>query len=88
MKLNKDLFQQALEMLVEDFDGFATISDLGVVVNGTQIDHLMVTGTWDGGSTIKYYCGDDPTDEDGEYEEMVLTAEQTNDVLQQFVDYM
>ena len=88
MKLNKDLFQQALEMLVEDFDGFATISDLGVVVNGTQIDHLMVVPTWDGGSTIKYFCGDDPTDEDGEYEEMELTAEQINDVLQQFVDYM
>lgn len=88
MKLNEKLFQQALEMLVEDFDGFATISGLGVVVNGTQIDHLMVESTWDGGSIIKYYCGDDPTDEDGEYEEMVLTAEQTNEVLQQFVDYM
>ena len=88
MKLNKDLFQQALEMLVEDFDGFATISDLGIVVNGTQIDHLMVAGTLDGDSTIKYYCGDDPTDEDGEYEEMELTEEQINDVLQQFVDYM
>ena len=88
MKLNKDLFQQALEMLVEDFDGCATISDLGVVVNGTQIDHLMVADTWDGGGTIKYYCGDDPTDEDGEYEEMELTEEQINDVLQQFVDYM
>ena len=88
MKLNKILFQQALEMLAEDFDGFATISDLGVEVNGTQIDHLMIVPTWDGGSTIKYYCGDDPMDEDGEYEEMVLTAEQTNEVLQQFVDYM
>ena len=88
MKLNEKLFQQALEMLVEDFDGFATISGLGVVVNGTQIDHLMIVPTWDGDCTIKYYCGDDPTDEDGEYEEMVLTAEQTNEVLQQFVDYM
>lgn len=88
MKLNKILFQQALEMLIEDFDGFATISGLGVVVNGTQIDHLMVESTWDGDFTIKFYCGDDPTDEDGEYEEMVLTAKQINDVLQQFVDYM
>jgi hypothetical protein len=88
MKLNKDLFQQALEMLVEDFDGCVTISDLGVVVNGTQIDHLMVAGTWDGDCTIKYYCGDYPLDEDGEYEEMDLTEEQINDVLQQFVDYM
>ena len=86
--LNQNLFQQALEMLVEDFDGFATVSDLGIVVNGTQIDHLMVENTLDEGSTIKYYCGDDPLDENGEYEEMVLTAEQTNEVLQQFVDLM
>jgi hypothetical protein len=86
--LNEKLFQQALEMLVEDFDGFATISDLGIVVNGTQIDHLMIAGTWDGDCTINYYCGDNPLDEDGYYEEIVLTAEQTNEVLQQFVDYM
>jgi hypothetical protein len=75
-------------MLIEDFDGFATISGLGVVVNGTQIDHLMAVDTWDGDYTIKYFCGDDPLDEDGEYEEMDLTEEQINDVLQQFVDYM
>lgn len=87
-KLNKRLFNQALEMLIEDFDGFATISDLGVVVNGTQIDHLMVESTWDGSYTIKYYAGDDPTDEDGDFEELDLTTEQINDVLQQFVEYM
>ncbi len=87
-KLNKEIYSKAIECLIEDYNGFCTISDLGVVVNGTQIDHLMVESTWDGGSAIKYYCGDDPMDEDGEYEEMVLTAEQINDVLQQFVDYM
>ena len=86
--LNEKLFQQALEMLVEDFDGFATISGLGIVVNGTQIDHLMIAPTGDGNCTIEYICGDDPLDDDGEYEEILLTAEQTNEVLQQFVDLM
>ena len=86
--LNEKLFQQALEMLVEDFDGFATISDLGIEINGTQIDHLMIVPTIDGNCTIEYICGDDPLDDDGDFEEIVLTAEQTNEVLQQFVDYM
>ena len=85
MKLNQKLFKQALEMLVEDFDGFATISDLGIVVNGTQIDHLMIG---DGNCTIEYICGDDPLDDDGDFESISLTAEQTNEVLQQFVDLM
>ena len=87
-KLDRALFARALECLLVDFDGFCTISDLGIIVNGAQIDHLMVCDTWDGGSTIKYYCGDDPTDEDGYYEELILTEEQINGVLEQFLDYI
>ena len=86
-KLDRALYARSLECLLEDFDGFCTISDLGIIVNGAQIDHLMVTDTWDGGSAIKFYCGrDDPTDEDGYYEEIVLTDEQINGVLEQFLD--
>lgn len=88
MKLNQDLFQQALEMLVEDFDGFATISGLGIVVKGTQIDHIAVFGTDTEELTISYFCGDDPANVDGEYMEILLNPEQTNEVLQQFVDLM
>ena len=89
MKLNQNLFQQALEMLIEDFDGFATISDLGIVVNGTQIDHIAVFGCTDSDEfTISYFICDDPANIDGEYNEILLTAEQTNEVLQQFVDLM
>lgn len=87
-KLDRALFMRSLECLLVDFDGFCTISDLGIIVNGAQIDHLMVIDTWDGGSTIKFYCGDDPTDEDGYSEEIVLTEEQTNAVLQDFLDYI
>lgn len=87
-KIDRALYARSLECLIEDFDGFCTISGLGIIVNGTQIDHLMVIDTWDGGSTIKFYCGDDPTDEDGYYEEIVLTEEQINEVLEQFLDYI
>lgn len=84
-KIDRALYKSALECLIEDFDGFCTISGLGIIVNGAQIDHLMVCDTWDGGA-IKFYCGDDPTDEDGYYEEIVLTDEQINGVLDQFLE--
>ena len=85
-KLDRALYARSLECLLEDFDGFCTISDLGIIVNGAQIDHLMVCDNCDGGSAIKFYCGDDPTDEDGYYEEIVLTDKQINEVLEQFLD--
>ena len=87
-KLDRALYARSLECLLQDFDGFCTISGLGIIVNGTQIDHLIVSDALDGGGTIKFYCGDDPTDEDGYYEEIVLTEEQTNAVLQDFLDYI
>jgi hypothetical protein len=77
---------RSLECLLVDFDGFCTISGLGIIANGAQIDHLMVCDTWDGDCAIKFYCGDDPTDEDGYSEEIVLTDEQINGVLDQFLD--
>lgn len=87
-KLDRALYMRSLECLLVDFDGFCTISDLGIIANGAQIDHLMVCDTWDGGSAIKFYCGDDPTDEDGYREEIVLTDEQINGVLQDFLDFI
>lgn len=83
-KINKSLYSRTLECLLEDYDGFCTISDLGIIVNGTQIDHLMVAD--DPTATIKFYCGDDPTDEAGYSEEIVLTNEQINEVLNQFLE--
>lgn len=83
-KINKSLYSRTLECLIEDYDGFCTISDLGIIVNGTQIDHLMVVD--DPKAAIKFYCGDDPTDEDGYSEEIVLTNEQINEVLDQFLE--
>lgn len=87
-KIDRALYTRALECLIEDFDGFCTISGLGIIANGAQIDHLMVCDTWDGGGAIKFYCGDDPTDEDGYYEEIVLTDEEINEVLDQFLEFI
>ena len=83
-KINKSLYSRTLECLLEDYDGFCTISDFGIIVNGTQIDHLMVADYPK--AKIKFYCGDDPTDEDGYYEEIILTDEQINEVLDQFLE--
>ena len=83
-KINKSLYSRTLECLLEDYDGFCTISDFGIIVNGTQIDHLMVVD--DPKAKIKFYCGDDPTDEAGHSEEIVLTNEQINEVLDQFLE--
>lgn len=83
-KLDRALYARSLECLLEVFEGFCTISCLGIIANGAQIDHLMVVD--DPTATIKFYCGDDPTDEDGYYEEIVLTDEQINGVLDQFLD--
>lgn len=88
-KIDKALYARTLECLIEDFDGLCTISDFGIVVNGTQIDHLMVFDTLeDDGCAIKFYSGEDPTNEtiDGYSEEIVLTDEQINGVLEQFLD--
>ena len=54
-KIDRALYARTLECLIEDFDGLCTISDFGIVVNGTQIDHLMVCDTLeDGGCGIKF----------------------------------
>lgn len=86
-KLNKEIYSKAIECLTEDYDGFCTISDFGIEVNGTQIDHLLLTPTWDGDKAIHFYCGEDPTDEDADFEEIILTEEQINDVLKEFLDF-
>jgi hypothetical protein len=33
---------------------------------------------------VKFFAGDDPTDDDGDWEELVLTAEEQNRVLKEF----
>ena len=85
-KLNRALYARTLECLLKDFDGFCTISDFGINVNGTKIDHLMVVD--DPTAKIKFYCGDDPTDDDGYYEEIILTDEQINEVLNEFLEFI
>lgn len=70
---------ESIENLME-FDGLCQITGLGISVKGTLIDFIML----DGNGMVKFYAGDDPTDEDGEYEEVILSIDEQNRVLKEF----
>lgn len=70
---------ESIENLME-FDGLCQITGLGISVKGTLIDFIML----DGSGMVKFYAGDDPTDEDGEYEEVILSIDEQNRVLKEF----
>lgn len=78
MELNRIILMEAIENLVE-FDGLCQISGFGISVNGTIVDYIMI----DEGE-VKFFAGDDPTDDDGYWEELILTAEEQNRVLKEF----
>ena len=78
MELNRIILMEAIENLVE-FDGLCQITGFGISVNGTIVDYIMI----DEGE-VKFFAGDDPTDDDGDWEELILTAEEQNRVLKEF----
>lgn len=69
---------EAIENLVE-FDGMFQTTGFGISVNGTIVDYIMI----DEGE-VKFFAGDDPTDDDGDWEELILTADEQNRVLKEF----
>ena len=77
-ELNKIILMEAIENLV-DFEGLCQITGLEIAVNGTIIDFIMLHN-----GEVKYFAGEDPTDEDSDYEELVLTADEQNRVLKEF----
>lgn len=81
MEVNKIILMEAIENLLE-FDGLFQATDFDICVSGsgTVIDYIML----DEYGIIKFFAGDDPTDEDGDWEELILTAEQQNRVLKEF----
>lgn len=78
-ELDKTTLFESIENLME-FDGLCQISGLGISVKGTLIDFIIL----DGNGMVKFYAGDDPTDEDGEYEEVILSIDEQNRVLKEF----
>lgn len=82
MELNKIILMEAIENLLE-FDGLfqATDFDFCVSGSGTVIDYIMLD---DEDGIIKFFNGDNPTDDDGDWTELVLTAEEQNRVLKEF----
>jgi hypothetical protein len=78
-ELDKTTLFESIENLME-FDGLCQITGLGISVKGTLIDFIIL----DGNGMVKFYAGDDPTDEDGEYEEVILSIDEQNRVLKEF----
>lgn len=78
-ELDKTTLFESIENLME-FDGLCQITGLGISVKGTLIDFIIL----DGNGMVKFYAGDDPTDEDGEYEEIILSIDEQNRVLKEF----
>ena len=82
MEVNKIILMEAIENL-EEFDGLfrATDFDLCVSGNGTVIDYIMLD---DEDGIIKFFSGDNPTYDDGDCTELILTADEQNRILEQF----
>ena len=82
MEVNKIILMEAIENLLE-FDGLfrATDFDFCVSGSGTVIDYIMLD---DEDGIIKFFAGDDPTDEYGDWEELILSTEDFNRVLKDF----
>ena len=79
MEVDKIILMEAIENLLE-FDGLfrATDFDFCVSGSGTVIDYIMLD---DEDGIIKFFTGDDPTDEYGDWEELILSTEDFNRVL-------
>lgn len=82
MEVDKIILMEAIENLLE-FDGLfrATDFDFCVSGSGTVIDYIMLD---DEDGIIKFFTGDDPTDEYGDWEELILSTEDFNRVLKDF----
>jgi hypothetical protein len=78
MEVNKIILMEAIENLVE-FDGLFQTTGFCIKANGAIVDYIML----DEGE-IKFFAGDDPTDDDSDWEELILTAEEQNRVLKEF----
>ena len=82
MEVNKIILMEAIENL-EEFDGLFRAADFDFCVsgNGTVIDYIMLD---DKDGMIKFFAGDNPTYNDGDWTELILSTEDFNRVLKEF----
>lgn len=82
MEVNKIILMEAIENL-EEFDGLFQTTDFDICVSGsgTVIDYIMLD---DEDGIIRFFEGDNPTYDDGDWKELVLTADEQNRVLKDF----
>lgn len=72
---------------LKEFDGLfqTTNFDICVSGSGTIIDYIMLD---DEDGIIKFFAGDNPTYDDGNCTELILTADEQNLVLEEFNELM
>lgn len=77
---------ESIENLME-FDGLFQTTDFDICVSGsgTIIDYIMLD---DEDGIIKFFAGDNPTYDDGDCTELILTANEQNRVLKEFNELM
>lgn len=80
-----ELYKAACDTIA-DVENFAVVSDLKFEVNGTQIDVISLEPTWDGGNSFHFYSGN-PQNEDEDYEELIISGEEEEHILKEFVDF-
>lgn len=84
--IDQRLFLDASEKL-EWYGGSIFFEDEELVFNGTQVDCARLEETWDGGTKIAIYAGS-PEDEESDFEELELSEEEEEQVLETIVyDY-
>lgn len=72
---------------LEEFDGLFRTTDFDICVSGsgTVIDYIMLD---DEDGIIKFFAGDNPTYDDGDCTELILTTDEQNRVLKDFNELM
>ena len=80
MEVNKIILMEAIENLV-DLEGLCQITGFCIEVNGTIVDYIMLD---DEDGEVKFFAGGNPTDDDSDWIELVLTADEQNRVLKEF----
>lgn len=85
--MDNKIYLEAVET-IEDVDNLAVVSDLGITVNGTLVDVIEYQSTWDGDYRFVFYAGNptlDGTDQEEDWEELDLSDEEQEEVLNEFI---
>ena len=84
--LDYKAFNEAVDT-IKECNGVVMISDLGITINGTQIDTLIANEAYEGGGDrIQFFAGNPTNENDDYWEELFLSVDEMNSVLNDFND--